>query len=67
MPQNCRLNIRKEMGILSNLDIKFDKFINSFDNKISIKKSIFANDNGNLSNPNNTFIKESNIIRLKYQ
>ncbi len=27
-----------------------------------IKKSIFANNNGNLNNPNNTFIKESNKI-----
>jgi len=50
------------MSILSNLAIKFDKFIDSFDNKMSIKKSIFADDNGNLNNPNNPFIKESNKL-----
>jgi len=31
-------SISKEMGILSNLAIKFDKFIDSFENKMSIKK-----------------------------
>ena len=49
------------MGILSNLAIKFDKFIDYFDNKMSIKK-IFSDDNGNLNNPNNPFIKESNTL-----
>ena len=55
-------SIRKEMGILSNLAIKFDKFIDSFDNKMSIKKNIFVDDNRNRNNPNNPFIKESNKI-----
>ena len=50
------------MDILSNLAIKFDKFIDSFDNKMSIKKNVFADDNGNLNNPNNPFNKESNKI-----
>ena len=47
------------MGILLNLTIKFDKFIDSFECKMSIKKIFFQMINGNLNNPNNPFIKES--------
>lgn len=52
-------NIRKEFLLFTNLTTKIDKFIDSFENKTAIKINPYADENGNLNNPKNPFIKES--------
>jgi len=55
-------SIRKEMGILSNLAKNLINLLILLITKCPLKKNVFAEDNGNLNNPNNPFIKESNKI-----
>ena len=50
------------MGILSNLAKNLINLLILLITKCPLKKNVFAEDNGNLNNPNNPFIKESNKI-----